>query len=155
MRAETTGCNDPVREFLDSAVEAKVEYKRLNRRVEELESRATKMTQTMSGMPGGGGSGMELLWAALADEREKLTQAAEEEFKRYHDVESFISRIEDPVYRIILRLRYLDGLKWIPIQQRLYKDGFYYTERHITRLHGEALNAARRLWRERQDEVRP
>lgn len=141
---------DPVRVFLQSAVEAKMEYKRQRRRVEELESRATRMTQTMSGMPGGGGAGMEQLWATLADEREKVLIASEEEFRKYHDVERFINKLDDPLHRIVLRLRYLDGLNWIQVQQRMYKDGHYYSERHITRLHGEALKAARWLWREQE-----
>jgi hypothetical protein len=142
---------DPVRAFLDSAVEARLEYKRLHRRIEELESRAKKVTAQMTGMPGGGGAGMEQLWAILADEREKEKEAVETEMRVYHEVETFIDSLPVPVHRVVCRLHYLDGLNWVQVQMRMNRDGFCYSERQITRIHGEALKSARRLWRERQD----
>ena len=42
---------DPVREFLNSATEAKLEIMRHRMRAEELECRCTKVTASMSGMP--------------------------------------------------------------------------------------------------------
>lgn len=140
---------DPARDFLSSAREAKIEYTRIRRRIAELESQATKCTASLSGMPGGGGGGgMESLWAALADERRNLTLAAEEELNRYHAVDRFIRKLDDPVHRIVLRLHYLDGFRWPQVQKEMEKEGYYYCERHITRLHGEALKEARRIWRD-------
>lgn len=154
MRQETaTRYDDPAVDVLRSAREAKFEYKRLRLRVEELESRAERMTASMSGMPGGGGAGMEQLWATLADEREKMAAASEKELRRYGEAERLIKKLNDPVHRIILRLRYLSGMNWTQVHFRMHREGFCYTERHITRLHGEALKAVRRLWKEEHDEV--
>lgn len=139
---------DPVKEFLRSALEAKLEAKRRSRRVKELESRCTKMTAAPdSGACGGGNADREVLWALLADERDKEEKALHEELAQYKAVEDFIARLDDPVHRAILRLRYLEGLGWVKLQQQLYRDGVYYSERHITRLHGAALEAARELWK--------
>ena len=140
---------DPVKEFLRSALEAKLEAKRRSRRVKELESRCTKMTAAPdSGACGGGNADREALWALLADERSKEETALHEELSQYKDVEDFIARLDDPVHRAILRLRYLEGLGWVKLQQQLYRDGVYYSERHITRLHGAALEEARELWKQ-------
>ena len=144
---ETERRADPVREFLRSGLEARLEVRRHQRRTEELESRCTRLVAQMTGMPAGGGSGLEATWAALADERQeqRLVQA---ELDQYHAVERFIARLGDPVCRTVLRLRYLEGLSWTQLQKRLYQDGLYYSERQIFRLHGAALQEARELWTE-------
>ena len=46
----------------------------------------------------------------------------------------------------MLKLRYLDCLSWERVQELLSRSGVFYSDRHIYRLHGEALEAARRLW---------
>lgn len=138
---------DPVRRFLTSAVEAKLEIARHKMRAEELESRCTKVTASMSGMPGGGGADAQALWAALADERTKEHEAELRETEAYHRVESFIDKLPSSTHRTILRLRYLNDMDWVKVQMQLYDAGIFYSERHIYRLHGEALESARELWR--------
>ena len=148
---------DPVREFLESASEAKLEIARHHARVAELESRATKVTASLHAAPGGGGSDTQQIWVVLAEERDKAMEAEKLELERYHAVESFIDRMQDKRHRVILRLRYLNALSWIRVQMKLYESGFYYSESHIKKLHGKALNAARELWRKEHeaDEVHP
>ena len=137
---------DPVREFLESAKEAKLEIARHRARVEELESRCTRVTPNMNASPGGGSSDSQQMWAMLADERMKVLAAEKAEVEKYHEVENFINRIGVPVQRAILRMRYLRCLRWIPIQMELYKQGHCYDERSIFRIHNQALDAARELW---------
>ena len=147
---ETERRADPVREFLRSGLEARLEVRRHQRRTEELESRCTRLVAQMTGMPAGGGSGLEATWAALADERQEEQRLVQAELDQYHAVERFIARLGDPVCRTVLRLRYLEGLSWTQLQKRLYQDGLYYSERQIFRLHGAALQEARDLWPKEQ-----
>ena len=143
---------DPVREFLESAKEAKLEIARHRERVEELESRCTRMTANMSATPGGGNSDTQQLWATLAEERDKELAAEKRELEKYHAVESFINRVPDERFRAILRLRYLNVLGWIRVQMKLYESGIFYSESHIKKLHGMALESARELWRKEHGE---
>lgn len=52
-------------------------------------------------------------------------------------VEKAIEALASPVERLVLRLRYVDGLDWVPIIMRLQRDG--YSERQVYRIHGWAL----------------
>lgn len=144
--AETERDYDPVRRFLESAIEAKIDAARLKRRVTELESRCQKMTAQMKANPGGGKSDIQELWALLADEVEREKAAQRAALEQYHTVEAFITRLSKPTHRAILKLRYLGGLGWVKVQQELYKQGIFYSERHISRLHNYALDEAFELW---------
>lgn len=137
----------PVKEFLESAIEAKVEAARLKRRVAELESRCQKMTAQMKDVPGGGRADNQALWVLLAEEIEREKAAHRGALEQYRTVETFIAHLSKPVHRALLRLRYLEGLGWVKVQQELYKQGIFYSERHISRLHAYALEEARALWR--------
>jgi len=50
------------------------------------------------------------------------------------EVQASIKMIDEAAYRNVLELRYIQGLSWEQIAVNLY-----YTYRHVTRLHGEAL----------------
>ena len=138
---------DPVRKFLSSAWEARVEYNRLTEKIRTMEAQAMNTTATLSAAPGGGGiSDTQRLWAALADETAKLKDKLSAALEREHEVEAFVERIDDPMYRMILKLRYVDCLSWPRVMELLSRGGIYYSQRNITRLHGEALEQARRQW---------
>lgn len=141
---------EKARQFLESAIEAKTEIQRFKSRVAELESRCEKVTPGMSGMPGGGGSDAQAMWSLLADERAKLLESIKQELKAYHSVEAFINEIPDRYHRAILRLRYLSSMGWVGVQMKLYESGVFYSERHIYRLHDEALDSAAELWSKRE-----
>ena len=47
---------DPVRAFLGSVLESRMEIRRVKRKLEALEARATSITSQLSGMPRGGGA---------------------------------------------------------------------------------------------------
>ena len=105
------------------------------------------VTATLSATPGGGGGGdAEKMWAALADESARLYPLLKAAMEQERRVENFIDRIPHDSYRLILKLRYLDCLSWERVQELLSRSGVFYSDRHIYRLHGEALEAARRLW---------
>lgn len=144
---ETEQNYGPVKLFLESAIEAKIDAARLKRRVTELESRCQKMTAQAGDGAGGGKADSQELWALLADEIEREKAAQRAALEQYRTVDAFISYLSKPTHRAILRLRYLEGLGWVKVQQELYKQGIFYSERHISRLHNYALDEALALWR--------
>ena len=132
--------NGSVQEFLESAGTAALECKRLRRRLKVLtERRAEFQTQRRAGA--------RKIARLICDEWERELAAVEREQERYRTVEAFLEQIPDEMYRMILRRRYLDvGLSWEEIRERLEEDGVFYSQRHITRLHTQALEAAQLLW---------
>lgn len=141
--------NEPVVQYLCSARAAKAEYRRKLRRVEELKSQCESMTAHLGGTGGGGGSphGPEGLWALLADEITRMRDAAEEELRRYSEVESFIDRLPAAEHRLLLKFRYLDGMKWGRVWREMQKHKFYYSERQLYRKRDAALAEAGLLYR--------
>ena len=141
---------DPVKDFLRSAVERRIEVKRHKRRLALLESQCTQIPAPPSAAPGGGGDthGRESLWAALADAREEEARLIKAELEQYRTVELFIKYIPDTTHRTLLRLRYLEGMSWTKLQFALCDEGVYYSDRHLRRIHDAAVEEARKLWRE-------
>jgi hypothetical protein len=143
------------RELLESVQEAKLEIARHRARAMELESRCTKMTASMSGMPRGGGSDAQLLWSTLADYRDKEFEAEQRELEAYRSVEEFISMLPSRKHRTVLRLKYLDCLSWVKVQMKMYDIGDFYSERHIYRIHDKALESAEEVWKNLRGELNP
>lgn len=141
---------DPVKELLYSVQEARFNAQRCQRRLSEMEAQSQNITARMDVSPSGGGADphKDSVWAALADQRELLRNMYAEAIRRESEVERFISGLEEGVHRVLLRLRYVDCLTWPAVQEQMEKNGIYYSERQIYRLHGEALQAARYLWAE-------
>lgn len=144
---------DPVRAFLGTVREARLEEARCRRRLQEIDAQCRSVTSPLSAMPhGGGDSHKDGPLAALADQRRLhealLTAAVRQEMK----VERFIAQLGTDRHRIVLKLRYVDLLGWTRIQEQLEAQGLYYSDRQIYRLHGEALQEARLIWAERHKE---
>ena len=139
---------DPVRAFLDSVREARFNEARCRRKLQEMDAQCRSMTAQMTGMPGGGSTDphKDGAWAALADQAALLRELYDQAVRRETDVERFISRLEKDTHRILLRLKYVDLLTWNCVQERMRENGIYYSERQIYRIHGEALQEARKLW---------
>lgn len=135
------------REFLQSVRSAKLEMRWCEQRMSAIESEGERITARLTGMPHGGGEmHRDHAWAALADQREQLARAWDESLSTIRSVEAFIIRIEDERYRFLLRLRYIELMRWSAVFDELEAQGITASERHMFRLHGEALNEARRLW---------
>ena len=132
---------EPVASYLWGAREALAETRRRHLRVQELEARCTAITAKMNGMPGGGGDrhSLEQAYIALAAERELELAAIREEHRKYHEIEACIAELSKREHRTVLRLRYLRGLDWGPIQREMARDGLYYSDRHVYRFHEDGL----------------
>ncbi len=139
---------DPVREYLNSVLESRMEIKRIKRKLDLLEARALNVTSQLTGMPRGGTAERDAVLASLAD-------ATDEYYKRLAKAEShelevlnFIDSIPDARCRIILKLRYVDCRKWSSVLAQLQLSDDQASRRTMFRLHGKALNAARELYKE-------
>lgn len=152
--------SDPVRVFLSSVAEARIEARRLRFRRQRLEAAATRVTANITGMPGGGGDRERLLvqLADLQDDCERARLQAEHQEER---VAAFINMLQDPVSRVILKLRYCECLPWLladrpkrTVQGEMAKVGYVYEKSQLYRLHGKALNEARELYKEINNDQR-
>lgn len=143
--------HDPARAFLESVREARVTLARCRWKLQQAKAQCDQITAqiNVSGVSGHGGDGhKDARWAALADLRDILEEQYNRALRAEIEVERFLSRVEDSNQRAVLRMRYADCLPWTAVQERLQAGGIYYSERQIFRLHGEALQTARRLHRE-------
>ena len=127
---------DPVRAYLASVAEARLDAKRLGLKLRRLEAQATRVT------------------ASLADMRVDCELAKLRAEEKEKEVAAFIDKLDDPMSRMILKLRYCECLGWIATRkyQRSVQDelvkvaGLDYGDRNLYRLHGIALNEAREIY---------
>ena len=140
--------NDPVRNYLSSVREARMDAKRLRVKVDQLEARAMSITSQLSGMPRGGGADRDAVLASLADvSRDYYTMLAHAEETEL-EVLKFIDSLEESSHRIILKLRYIDCRRWPRVLSTLNDSGIQMSERKMFMLHGEALTEAREKFKE-------
>lgn len=143
---------DAARAFLESVREARFNMDRASRELRKEEARCEQITAQLSGDHGGNGDPhKDGAWAVLADRRTQLEECYAEAERRAVAVEEFVKQIPAANHRILLRLRYIDLLHWPEVRKRLGDYKLYYSERQIFRLHGDALEAARKLWAEIYD----
>lgn len=134
------------REFLESVRHARIEQRRLQERIAELESRCEKITPTLDNLPGGGNADAQRMWSALADERSRLYALLAEELRATREVETFIGRLRRPMHRDVLALRYINQMTVPQMQEHLRNSGYERSQRQIERLLYWALLEAETLW---------
>ena len=140
---------DPVRTFLESVRDARFEMLRCELKLEQLDAQCKSVTARITGMPGGGGDVHgDALLIALSMARDALEKSYRDASEKEREVEDFISKLPDVRYRAVLTLYYVNLFTWPRVVQEMEKCGLYYSERHVFRLHGDALQAARTLWAE-------
>ena len=140
-----------VKEYLRSVWYAREEIERLSLRIKEMEAQAMKVTASISGMPHGGNSDAQALWVRIVDDTDRLYAAINGYYDCIREVEDFIELIPSDKYKAVLKLRYLDCLAWPQVAERLEHAGYYYDIRQIFRIHGAALQAARKIMEEEND----
>ena len=112
--------NEDKKEVLESYLGAKKRIDDLCDEIEEVRSQAEKVTTTISGMPQAtGGRGMEdvivdymKMMGDLACEVKRCT-----EIKK--DIEFLISTVDNWSAERVMRLRYIEGLEWDEIAERV------------------------------------
>ena len=118
-------------------------YRRLNERINRMleeqyrwKCLAMKVTQNFSPTPGGGESGspIERPMDKVDELERKITQAIDELADIRMEIEAVLGQLEDDTLRKLMEYRYIDGLTWEQVEEKMH-----YSWRHTCRLHGEAL----------------
>lgn len=97
---------------------------------------AIKVTQNFSPAPGGNESGspIERPMDKVDELERKITQAIDELADIRMEIEAVLGQLEDDTLRELMEYRYIDGLTWEQVAEKMH-----YSWRHTCRLHGEAL----------------
>jgi DNA-directed RNA polymerase specialized sigma24 family protein len=104
------------------------------------------MTQNISGMPRSGGGDSSSAWDALIEAKIEADEQLKYWLRLEKEIESFIDSLSERTHRELLRYRYLESLKWETIGDLMSYNSDYVR----MKLHGQALNAAREKWKERE-----
>jgi len=147
-------------DFLRSVREARIETRRCEYRLEELRAQCERTTASYGGLaPGGAGDDhKDALLVAAAEQTEELHRRTLCYVRRIRAVEDFIASLPDVRQRTVLRLRYVDGLRWDAVREGMAEYGLNYEDRQVYRLHGAALAEARTrfpAWAEEHPETTP
>ena len=107
------------------------EIKEQQRRLSELEALATSCTAKITGLPNGNGISDKIANYAteIADLKSLLDLNLKKCFYELNRLDRFISSVKDSEMRIILTLRYSQGLSWQQIAQNMGVLGDGSTER--------------------------
>jgi DNA-directed RNA polymerase specialized sigma subunit len=127
--------NEQKKEYLKGY---RTHVRRINRIETELaELRAMRISMSMNndGMPHGSGQADLSSYVAELDRQERnLIKERHERIKTYEDIVSRIKKLKSENEKDVLFYRYISGLAWWEIAEKMS-----FSERHVTRLHGKAL----------------
>lgn len=100
--------------------ENEVEIRRLQEELTLWSSRAEKVTPSFGPAPGGGQSeGFPACVERMAELQAELAAALTQALELRREVAAAISALPDARARLLLRLRYIDGLTWERVAEKL------------------------------------
>lgn len=122
--------------FLRSYLKLKRGCRALEAAIEELRAGVILPAKPMTGMPRGGEpAGLEGYIDAVREKERELDQKRLAMVEAYDRVESAIWKMEPGVKRDVLMYRYLSGMTWEEMGEKMG-----YTVRWLTAIHGYALS---------------
>lgn len=130
-----------VKDYLFSYQDAWKDIDAVREEVAILRSRAEKVTSVISAAPSGGnsaGNGFTSAVDKIVVLEEKLHKKIFKAIELREEIESKIELIDVPIYRRILRRRYING---VSLKSIAAAEGYNYT--YICEQHGAALEAFR------------
>lgn len=131
---------DKVRDYLAEYTITQTYVELLYQEVGRIESTKVKLTSVLSDMPKGNGKSVTDKWTEaiedLAEVQKEMAVEAENLTKALETTYSAIKGLDNKDQRTVLGLRYVSGMKWKDIVNRL--KGFY-SERQIYRIHEDGL----------------
>ena len=134
------------RDILKAVAEVKSQAIRLGQRIELLENKCTNITARYGGRAGGVQDHNEL-WTILSDERARLAGQLRLVMAMERQISGWIDLLPREPWRMVLRLRYLDGLSFQEVTDAMSQAaGRPYSTAQIYRFHRQALDAADQLW---------
>ena len=108
---------------------------RIETELAELRLMRQSMSMNTDGMPHGSGQSDLSGYMAELDEQERnLIRERYERILTYKDIAKRIKRLKSENEKDVLFYRYISGLTWWEIAEKMS-----FSERHVTRLHGKAL----------------
>ena len=148
----TKAMNDPVMIFLLSPGELRAEAARARHSASVLERRLNALDREPLDTPEIQAA-RAAIFTKLAATRRFYGQKQREAEQREAEVTALIEALSNADSRLILRLRYCDGLHWSSgkaghpsVLGGMAEAGLYYSERQMYRMHLHALAEARRLY---------
>lgn len=113
----------------------KLALDRMREHLAVLDSAATATVKPISPAPGSGGryDSMERLIAKIADLRSDYITTIVSYECAVKMAEKAVEALKEP-YRTLMQLRYIEGLKWEQIAEKMN-----YTEKHCYKLHRKAI----------------
>lgn len=139
----------PTQRFLERAMEAEKEIKRLRDREKRYREMAEGLGGGTGGVGGHGGGARSRLEEAVAelDElREYVAKRVKELAQEIMEVESVIEGVKTERYREVLERRYLHDEMWL----RVSKEMGYQDEKSVYRVHGWAIKEAEKVLKEKR-----
>lgn len=128
--------NEEKKQYLRRYQAAKKRAKMIQEEIDELRSSKTSPVGLGDGLPHGSGTSDLSGYAARWDELVRELEAEKEmQMIVYREIRHQISMVPDPTEQEILSRRYLIGQSWEKIAVEMK-----YSYRHVTKLHGYALN---------------
>lgn len=128
--------NEEKKQYLRRYQMAKRRVGLIQEEIEELRSSKTSPVGLGDGMPHGSGTSDLSGYVARLDELLRELEAEKElQMVTYQEIRQKIGMVSDAIEQEILSRRYLIGQSWEKIAVEMK-----YSYRHVTKLHGHALN---------------
>ena len=145
--------HDNVRSFLRSVSQLTSRSQLAYERWQRLQATAESMTARYGDAPSGGKTDphKDAVWQSAIAAREQFRSAYNAAAEREQEVAMLVDRLPKQEHRVLLHYRYLAGLRWSDVLKSMEKHNLYYSERQMFNLHGEALKALRKIYREGDD----
>ncbi len=114
--------------LLDTEINSKIEQ------VEQLDAKATSISHMAGGGTGGHFDRVGIMAAEIADAKDEVIASIGALLMLKLEIEQTIAAVENPVYRLILTLKYINCHELKQVAEEMN-----YSYKQICRLHGEAL----------------
>lgn len=128
-----------VKQYLKKYLELDAERQQLIEQINECKAEYDGIkAQVLTGMPSGSGNASSVQERALmrlATIEYRWAVKVDEMGKQGDDIEHLIQSIDNTYYRMLLRYRYIDGMRWEDIASKMH-----YTWRYMHMLHRSALD---------------
>lgn len=132
---------NPAKTYLRRYRALVIRQESIRRAIDAAYDRATSITSRLRAVPvsgGGAGDRMAEDVARIMDETAQLEQLLDASAQALSEVLRAIDAVPDEMQRTVLVLRYVEGLDWISISERIH-----YEERQTFIIHGRALWAVK------------
>ena len=125
------------KEYLGEARTLRIRIKGKQERIKQLQELAESTTYNIAAERVSGGSNTQKIPAVvscIADFRQEIAEDTAKLIQRQREIQCYINQMHREKLKTVLELYYLNGLTFQDVAERMDK-----SVRHITRLHGDAL----------------